>query len=344
MTLSEREIETAATGNDRLQVPGSATGSDTAPALVTTGAEIARRLADHAAAAAGALSPNTERAIRGDSATWSAWCADRGLQAVPAAPATVAAFVDDQAETKAPATVRRLVATISHLHRAAGVPTPIADERVKLALKRMNRARGTRQNQAKGLCRRDVDRMLDATPADLVGLRDRALLATAYDSLLRRAELVALDVDDLEADDDGAGRVMVRRSKTDQDGRGSFRFVAGDTLAAVRAWLNAAGIEAGPLFRGVRRSGRVLEGRLGAGEVSRRFKRMAERAGIDAAAVSGHSTRIGGACDLVAAGVDLPALMTAGGWQTSRMPARYSERLETGRGAMARLARLQGRA
>ena len=40
--------------------------------------------------------------------------------------------------------------------------------------------------------------------------------------------------------------------------------------------------------------------------------------------------------DLVKSGVELPALMTAGRWKSSKMPARYTERQAAGRGAVAR--------
>jgi hypothetical protein len=40
--------------------------------------------------------------------------------------------------------------------------------------------------------------------------------------------------------------------------------------------------------------------------------------------------------DLVAAGLDLPAIMQAGRWKTTAMPARYAERLLAARNAVAR--------
>ena len=51
---------------------------------------------------------------------------------------------------------------------------------------------------------------------------------------------------------------------------------------------------------------------------------------------TGHSGRVGMAQDLAATGVELPALMTAGRWKNSRMPARYTECQAAGRGAVAR--------
>ena len=50
---------------------------------------------------------------------WSAWCSENGLQALPADPEALAAFIDAMAVTKATATIRRYISSIAHLHRAA---------------------------------------------------------------------------------------------------------------------------------------------------------------------------------------------------------------------------------
>ena len=53
----------------------------------------------YVAAARGAFAPNTERAVRADTAVFVAWCDEDGQSAtLPAEPATVAAFVDAVAE------------------------------------------------------------------------------------------------------------------------------------------------------------------------------------------------------------------------------------------------------
>ena len=48
------------------------------------------------------------------------------------------------------------------------------------------------------------------------------------------------------------------------------------------------------------------------------------------------SRSVSRAQDLAASGVELPALMSAGRWKSSRMPARYTERQAADRGAVAR--------
>jgi len=52
--------------------------------------------------------------------------------------------------------------------------------------------------------------------------------------------------------------------------------------------------------------------------VTRSFKRVAKQSGIDIESISGHSTRVGACQDLVSAGIDMPAIMQAGGLEKSR--------------------------
>ena len=86
-----------------------------------------------------------------------------------------------------------------------------------------------------------------------VELRDVALLMVMSDALLRLSEVVALRVDDVDAMPDGSGRVVIKRSKTDQEGRGSTLYLGPPTMPAVRAWQEAAGVQDGALFRAMRR-------------------------------------------------------------------------------------------
>jgi len=303
------------------------------------------KLEDHARHAKGAYSENTMRAVRSDTGIFTAWCSDHGLMALPASPETLTAFIDAMSATKAPATVRRYVASIAHLHRAAGVENSAAAEIVKLALKRMSKANGTRQAQAAPLNRPLVDKITGAMGEALIDKRDRALISLAYDTLCRRSEIVALDLADLEIGDDGTGTALIRRSKTDQAGEGSVRFLAFDTCQHLATWISAAKITEGALFRAVRK-GDWINGRLGGGDVARIVKRRACAAGVEpeiVSALSGHSSRVGAAQDLVAADLGVAEVMQAGGWKTPTMVARYTEHLQARRGAMAKLAAKQDR-
>ena len=300
------------------------------------GAEvIAERLEDYARQAEGALSPNTMRAVKADTALFTSWCSERGLGTLPALPDVVAAFIDAMAADRKPATVRRYCASIAHLHRAAALPDPTKSNVVKLALKRLGRQHCTRQDQAAPLTETVVEKILASTGEALIDLRDVALLLTARDMLARRSEIVALLVEDVSFAEDGSGTVLVRRSKTDAQGQGATLWLSPITVIALRRWLSEAGIVEGPLFRSVDRGSNV-GGVLDAGDVARRFKVMARRAGLNPKAISGHSARVGMAQDLVASGTGLPEVMQAGRWKSPTMPARYAEKLLAKRGAVAR--------
>ena len=214
----------------------------------------------------GAVGENTERALKSDLRVFAAWCAGRRLPALPAHAATIAAFVDAMARARAPATVRRYVASIAAVHKALGHAKAARAAPVQLALKRMHRTRGRRQAQARGLTWPLRQRLLAAVGNRPIDDRNRALVAVAYDGMLRRSELTALEVDDLMEEVDGSGALLVRRGKTDPEGRGAVVYLAPDTVALLRAWRARAGIEAGRLFRSVGRDG-TLGTRLDASQV-----------------------------------------------------------------------------
>ena len=306
---------------------------------------LAEQLGQFVRAARGAFSDSTERALRSDLAIYAEWCAERGERPLPARPETIAAFVDAKAEVRAPATVRRYVTSIAIAHRALGLEKTVKSPPVRLALKRMHRKKGRRQDQARGLTWPLRERLLEAAGDRLLDDRNRALLAVAYDAMLRRSELVALQVPDLLEELQGDGSLLVRRSKTDCEGRGEIVWVGRDTVRLVRAWLDRGGISDGMLFRSVGKGGRVGE-RLHPCQVPRVFKAMAREAGLPEAIVGGlsvHSARVGAAQDMVAAGIELPAILHAGRWKSTAMVNRYGERLLAKRSGAAQLARMQGR-
>ena len=75
---------------------------------------------------------------------------------------------------------------------AANVPDPTATEVVKLALKEMGRSVSARQKQARRLVWAEIKVFLEFEPRGLRDVRDRALVAVAYDTMCRREELVNL--------------------------------------------------------------------------------------------------------------------------------------------------------
>lgn len=294
----------------------------------------------------GAYSTNTIRSYRADFTIFEAWCQVEHRIALPASPETVADFVTAQSENAAPATVSRRRAAIAKIHRLLKLESPVRAEEVNLATRTMFRQKGRRQDQALGLTSALKKKVIDACPDTPPGLRDRALLAVGYDTLCRRAELVQLLVDDLTFRADGSGTILVRKAKSDQFGDGRLAYLSAAATTHLRDWLEAAGLKQGQIFRGIR-STQLLPGSLHPYSVARIFKARARDAGLDnrlIAKLSGHSLRVGAAQDMAAAGIDLGAIMHAGGWKSPDMVMRYIEHMDVQRSGMARMYRTDRKA
>jgi hypothetical protein len=87
-----------------------------------------------------------------------------------------------------------------------------------------------------------------------------------------RSELVVLQVEDLTETSEGY-RVLIRRSKTNQEGQGKViaiprGFLRLKPVEAVQRWLAAAEISSGPLFRCIDAQGRVTDAALTAAVVA----------------------------------------------------------------------------
>ena len=106
----------------------------------------------------------------------------------------------------------------------------------------------------------------------------------------RRSELVALDVADLSWEPNGL-RVRIRRSKTDQEGQGATVAVPEGRrltpLTHLRAWLEAAGITEGPVFRPLWKGGRLRPARRSDHAIARIVQARAWAAGLDPARYAG---------------------------------------------------------
>ncbi|WP_340117888.1 tyrosine-type recombinase/integrase [Pelagibius sp. 7325] len=282
-----------------------------------------------------AYAERTRQIMSSDWRCFSRWCGENGQAPFPASAETIMRYLADLAPLYRLSTLRRRLASLSHIHQALGVANPIQDHQVRITLRGLARLKGQRpEGRRAPLLDADVKRMLAATGRSLRDCRDRALLLTARDTLARRSELARLEVADLDfRATSGDARVLLRRTKADPDGRSAW--LSPETCRALRWWLRRARIKKGAIFCQVDNGGRVGDS-FHPQSVAKRFKAMARAAGLDERRISGHSTRIGMAVDLVADGHSLVAVQLAGGWANPAMPAHYAADLLPELGAVAR--------
>ena len=295
---------------------------------------------------ADAVAQNTRRAYRSDWRLFTSWCADRGLEPLPASASTVARFLTDQAATKTVATLHRRLSAIVQAHRAAGHPSPSDDQTVRTVWRGIRRSKGTAPTKKRPLLTEDVRRLLAVLPDDLLGARDRALLLLGFAGALRRSELVELDVADVELVPDRGALVTIRRSKTDQEGQGeriplhTGADPATCPVSTLATWLEVSGIEAGPIFRPINRHLTISPDRLTAQSVALIVKRTAVAAGLDPARFAGHSLRSGFATAAAIAGAELHAIMRQTRHRSATVAAGYVRDADPFRGSAGALVGL----
>ena len=278
--------------------------------------------------------PRTREAYAREWSTFAAWSASRGLVALPALPATVALYLTDAANGgRKPAGLDVALAAIGEAHKRAGHASPRNAAEVRAVRRGIRRTVGTAQTRKAPLLVGALRSAVEALPATLAGLRDRALLLVGFAGAFRRSELVGLDVGDVRETTDGL-EVTLRRSKTDQEGAGRVVGLPfGSALAtcpvrSLRAWLEAARIVEGAIFVGTTRHNRTTGLRLDGRDVARAVKRAALAAGLDARAFAGHSLRAGLATTAAKAGKSERAIMAQTGHRSVAMVRRYIRNAE----------------
>jgi site-specific recombinase XerD len=268
-----------------------------------------------------------------------AWCDRRRLPALPASPSTVAEYLTDNADRLAVSTLRRRLTVIGQCHQVTGHTSPTSTDQVRRVWRNV-RAQGEAPREVKPVVTATLRAMVAVLDDQLLGRRDRALLLFGFAGLLRRSELVALDVEDVTEVLQGL-ELVVRRSPGDEDGVAVVQPIpygrnpATCPVRAWRAWVAAAGIASGPAFRAVDRHGNVSPGRLSDKTVARVVKRTAQRAGLDAAAFSSHSLRAGLAVMAAGVGASTSQLMTQGRWRSDTAVHRYERRGDLWRDVLA---------
>lgn len=275
-----------------------------------------------------ALPENTRRAYASDWKDFRSWCAHRSRISLPATPETVALYLTARSRSHKVSSLSRRLTVIGKVHRAWGKESPITDERVRRAWRGILHDKGEAPERKTPTLTADIRKMVATLDNDLAGVRDRALLLCGFAGAMRRSELVALNFSDLELTDDGF-IVHVRRSKTDQTGKGRkigipYGQHAGTCpVRALLAWLKDSGIDRGAIFRKVNRHGQLEGVRLSDRSVAEVVKRVCKAAGLKPSKFSGHSLRAGLATSAAMAGVEERSIQEQTGHKSLKVLRTY---------------------
>jgi integrase len=265
---------------------------------------------------AAATSDNTRRAYRSAIRHFLAW---GGM--LPADEPMAIRYLLAHADSHNPRTLALRLTALSQWHLHQGFPDPAATPTVRKTLAGIGRVHGAPRKRAKALPVEDLQRIVAALAQvdTLKALRDNALLQLGFFGAFRRSELAAIRVEDLVWETEGL-LVTLPRSKTDQSGQGIVKAIpygegACCPARALRAWLDRAGLAAGPVFRSVNQWGDVGATALHASSINAILASAASLAGLAyVPELSSHSLRRGMATSAHRAGAGFQDIKRQGGW------------------------------
>ena len=274
------------------------------------------------------IAENTLKAYQRALQSLTVWLSGRTLS-----DALLANYITTLHETgKSPATIGQVVAAVKwQLKHQSQESINFRITQATLAgIRRAGKDRG--RGQVDGLIWQDVERVCiyAETEGTLAGLRDAAMIRLMSDCLLRVSEVVAVNAGDLKE-----RTLIVRASKTDQDGVSESLYVCDATRNVLNQYRQRANITRGALFRRIRRGDNIKPTRLNPHSARCIIKKRAADAGVEGF-ISGHSLRVGSAVSLAQAGAPIVDMQVAGRWKSSQMPAHYAKAELAERGAIAR--------
>ena len=232
-------------------------------------------------------------------------CEELGLDPLGAQPADLVGFfvvmaTRPKAESGKPLSLGTLTmyrSAINRRYTEAKIASPAASTEVRDLFRALARQLGGAPRQVKALREYHILRMLECCGETAIGLRDAAVLAVGFAAALRRSEICALELADIEMLGPQRMLVRIRRSKTDQAGVGQTVAVPNGKsirpVSRLRSWLERAQISEGHLFQTMKRGGRPTGRPLHHSDIARLVKHYAKAIGLDPSDYSAHSLRAG---------------------------------------------------
>lgn len=274
---------------------------------------------------------NTKKAYESDFKMFEKWCVRIRRTALPVTSEILELYIIYLSKHGyKPASISRAMISINIKHRSNGFESPIGAN-VKNRFSIICKDKGMAQRKVAAVTVEHLKKMIEACPSDFLGIRDRAILLVGWTAALRRSEIAALDVEDMEERAEGIV-LTIKRSKTDQFKKGykiglpivnSFLC----PVKALRKWLNVTSIKTGPVFRAIGKGGmswfHPLGSRLSDKTISLIIKKRAREAGYDSDKFSGHSLRAGLATSAASAGIPERLIMHITGHTSEETVRKY---------------------
>lgn len=311
----------------------------------------------------GMMAKNTMKAYAGQFRAFNAWCEQNNVDSLPALDVTVSDYINHLLDLGAIGrlkieSIEQACKAINFVHIQSSVPSPLREKHSSNARKAARRSLCAARAKKlpirldEGSGHITLSQLVEHLPNSLKGARDRALLSVGFDLGVRSEELVSLRLSDIDWRS-GDAIVLIERGKTDQEGRGKYRYLSSEATSDLKHWLELAGIDpqhglyiddCGYVFRQVSRHGVCLNRKISRQTLSVVIKQAGELAGLSLNQIEKlgtHSLRRGHSHELYRRRPDVLTIMKEMGWSRIETAMEYLGDIEAEEGMAAEMLRLK---
>lgn len=234
----------------------------------------------------------------------------------------------------APSTLDRRIASWAVFHRMRNLESPFSTPLLIQTRRKARRAAARKpEKKSKNPITRAVLGELAATcDGTIRGIRDRAILMTGFASGgRRRSELTELNREDVSLkrfDADGLLHLTLLETKTTSANEPQKLVLKGLAARALVAWIDAARIQDGPLFRPVSKADRPLKRRLSPDAIRQIVKHRLKLAGLPEDFASPHGLRSGFLTEAALQGAPIQAAMRLSLHRSMAQAQKYYDDVE----------------
>ncbi|HIF9264183.1 TPA: tyrosine-type recombinase/integrase [Photobacterium damselae] len=259
---------------------------------------------------------NTLVAFKNDWNMFISFCHQLNQCCLPASADVTCRFIEKMAQTRKLSSLKRYIVTIGLVHKCHALPNPCTSSDVKLAMFQQRMDKHDDYTQAQGFCDNHLQQLhtLFSSATKPKDVRDMAIWALTFEGMLKRSEVAALTVNDIEFIDNKSLITI------------NSHLIELSELAteAVKKWLTLSLIETGFIFRRIDRHGNIGDNPLNHSSIYRVFRRASQELDLPVDVIfSGQSPRVGASQDLARSGLSVHQIQTQGRWKSPAMPAQY---------------------
>ena len=276
---------------------------------------------------------NTVRAYKSDFNDFGLFCSQNGLKSLPSEPKIVSLYLTHLSTKNAKmSTIRRRLVSIGVIHKLKGYYLDTKHPSIIENIMGIKRRKGSFQKGKKPLLINDLKKLINVIDQQqnekIKILRDRSIILIGFSGGFRRNEIISMDYDDLDFVSEGL-KINLRRSKTDQFGKGTLKGLPYFDnskycpVLSLQKWIEISKINSGPLFRRFTKGLNLSVNRLTDQTVALLIKEYLKLAGIDSKNYSGHSLRSGFATSAAESGAEERSIMAMTGHKSTEMVRRY---------------------